>query len=354
MLRLRVRDIGLVLGTLSPGRYNAITDVPGVGVGHCTLIEGDEIRTGVTAITPHNGNLFEEKVTAAIDVFNGYGKSVGLSQIVFEGSIESPIMLTETLNVYRVADAVLDYVVERMRFKPWSFNAVVGETNGGYLTDNFMRSVSREHVFEAIDIARSSEGMGIVMEGNVGGGTSMTGYGFKGGIGTSSRVVGNSVVGVLVQLNCGSKEDLTIGGVSVGRKVKLPERPPSSLGNSIMMIVATNVVVESRQLWKIAKRTALGLARTGSISGNTSGDFTIAFSTGSLTTEEFKKSIPALRDAKGDSFLTPLYRATVESTEEAVLNALFMADTMTGVGGHVRYALPLDQTRKILEENNRL
>ncbi|MCW4050333.1 MAG: P1 family peptidase [Candidatus Bathyarchaeota archaeon] len=354
MSRCRVRELGLKLGSMETGKHNAITDVEGVGVGHVTVTEGENVRTGVTAIAPHQGNLYEDKVTAAVDILNGYGKSVGLTQIVFEGVIETPIMLTETLNTYRVADAVIDYYPEGYGFTPGTVNAVVGETNGGYLTDNHQRNVNVEHVYEAITMARGNEGRGPVAEGNVGAGTPMTGYGFKGGIGTSSRVIGDATVGVLVQLNCGRKDDLTIAGVPVGKEVKLPEKPEKSPGNSIMMIVATDVEIDSRQLWKIAKRTTHGLARTGAYSGNSSGDFTIAFTTGKLKTEEYKDSVPELAGVKGDGFLSPLYKATVEATEESILNALCKAETMTGVNNHVRYALPLDQTKEILKRYNRL
>jgi len=327
---------------MKTGRLNALTDVEGVGVGHSTLIEGDSVRTGVTAIVPHQGNLIEDKVTAAVDLFNAYGKSTGLPQILYEGTIETPIMLTETLNTWRVADAVVDYHRDRLGIQPRSLNVVVGETNGGYLTDNLERHIGAKQVFEALDIARSPAGRGKVHEGNVGGGTPMTGYGFKGGIGTSSRVGDGFTVGALVQLNCGSKEDLTIAGVPVGKEVKLPKNPEASPGNSIMMIVATDLTVESRQLWKIAKRAALGLARTGTFGGNGSGDFTIAFTTG-------KKP----HEGRGDDFLSPVYKATVEATEEAVINALFAAETMKGYKGHVRRALPLEQVRDIFKKYGR-
>jgi len=336
LTRPRAREFGIELGTMETGRLNAITDVEGVGVGHSTLIEGDSIRTGVTAIAPHPGNLIEDKVVAAVDLFNTYGKSTGLPQIINEGTLETPIMLTETLNTWRVADAVVDYHRDRMGLEPRSLNVVVGETNGGYLTDNLGRHVGKEQVFEALDTARSPEGRGGVPEGNVGGGTSMTGYGFKGGIGASSRVGDGFTVGALIQLNCGAKEDLTIAGVPVGREVKLPSKPAASPGNSIMMIIATDLAVDSRQLWKVAKRAALGLARTGTYSSNGSGDFTIAFTTG-------KKP----HEGRGDDFLNPVYKATVEATEEAIINALFAAETMTGYQGHVQHALPLDQVREI-------
>jgi len=328
---------------METGRNNAIIDVYGVGVGHSTLIEGDSIRTGVTSIVPHDGNLFEKKVVAAVDLFNAYGKSTGLPQIMFEGVLESPIMLTETLNTWRVADAVLDYYVERLKYSPWSMNVVIGETNGMYLTDNLRRNIGKKHVFEAIDVARSPSGREKVPEGNVGGGTPMIGYGFKGGIGTSSRIGEDFTVGVLVQLNCGGRGDLLISGVPVGRELVLAEKPPNPLGNSIMMIVATDLSMDSRQLWKVAKRAALGLARTGSFGGNSSGDFTIAFTT--------SKNDP--KNKQGDSFLNPVYKATVEATEEAIINALFNAETLTGVNNRTVEALPIEQVKKILNKYGR-
>jgi D-aminopeptidase len=352
--RIRTREFGIDMGLLEPGRLNAITDVEGVGVGHSTLIQEEDVRTGVTAIVPHQGNPYEEKVTAAVDLFNAYGKATGLPQIMFEGVLEVPIMLTETLNTWRVADATLDYMNEGYGVKLGSLNVVVGETNGGYLTDNFGRHVGKEQVFEAIDKARSPEGRGSVPEGNVGGGTPMTGYGFKGGIGTASRKYANFTVGILVQLNCGAKDELRIDGVPVGREVELPRPPERSPGNSIMMICATDLDIESRQLWKVAKRVALGLARTGSTSGNSSGDFTIAFTTGKKSIEELREMVPPrMRSFSGDSFLSLVHRATVEATEEAIINALFKAETLQGTDGNMRYQLPYDQVAKIWESHGR-
>ena len=346
MKRQRIRDLGYEPGDLETGRHNAITDVEGVGVGHATVIDGDDIRTGVTAITPHSGNLYEDTVPAAVDILNGYGKTVGLSQVLFEGRIEAPIMLTETLNTYRVADVVIDYYVDIMGYKPRSLNALVGETNGGYLTNNFVRAVSKEHVYDSIDLAR--KGSGRPEEGSVGAGTPMTGYGFKGGIGTSSRKVGDATVGVLVQLNCGRKEDLTILGAPVGKKVELPSEPEKSPGNSIMMIVATDVDMETHQLWKLAKRTTLGLARTGAYSSNGSGDYTISFTTKGVSRQDYLDSM-GIDTLRTDGYLSPLYKGVVESTEEAIINALFMAETLTGYRGNTRHALPLDQTLSVLD-----
>ena len=340
---MRAREMGIRLGSMEPGKFNAITDVEGVGVGHSTLIEGEDVRTGVTAIVPHDGNLFERKVVAAVDLFNAYGKSTGLPQIMFEGVIETPVMLTETLNTWRVADSVIDYFRERIGFTPWSMNVVVGETNGSYLTKNIDRPIGKKNVFEALDIARSPKGRVIVPEGNVGGGTPMVGYGFKGGIGTASRLGEGFTVGVLVQLNCGGREELSISGLPVGREIKATEKPVTSKGNSIMMIVATDLEIESRQLWKVAKRAALGLARTGTYGGNSSGDFTIAFSTGKIGSVK----------GQGDGFLNPVYKAAVEATEEAVVNALFAAETLKGVSGHVVPALPLEEVKEIFQKYGR-
>jgi D-aminopeptidase len=362
--RVRAREFGINMGLLKPGRLNAITDVEGVGVGHSTLISGDDIRTGITAIVPHQGNQYEEKVTAAVDIFNAYGKAIGLNQIMFEGVIEVPILLTETLNVWRVANSVVDYMKEGYGTVPRSLNVVVGETNGSYLTDNFNRHLGKEQVFEAINNARSIDGQGPVTEGNVGAGTPMTGYGFKGGIGTASRKYANFTVGILVQLNCGSKDELRIDGVPIGREVELPKPPERSPGNSIMMICATDLDIESRQLWKVAKRVALGLARTGSYGGNGSGDFTIAFTTGKKTVDELKEMVSprsvtqetmtaAVPISSADSFLSHVYRATVEATEEAIINALFKAKTMQGRDGNIRHQLPYDQVAEIWERHGR-
>ena len=312
--RPRAREFGIQLGVMETGRINAITDVPGVGLGHSTLIRGEDVRTGVTTIVPHQGDIHGEKVAAAVDLFNAYGKATGLPQVMLEGVIEVTILLTETQNTWRVADAMLDYQKERYGNAPWTLNVVVGETNGSYLTDKLGRHVGKEQVFEAIDAARSSVGAGHVPEGNVGGGTPMTGYGFKGGIGTASRTYQNFTVGVLVQLNCGRKEDHVIDGVPVGREVELPEPPSPSVGNSIMMVVSTDLALDSRQLRNVAKRAMLGLSKTGTYGGNTSGDFTIAFSTGAKTVAELVEGAPELwRPRQGERFMNPVYRATGEA-----------------------------------------
>ena len=363
-MRIRAREMGIKIGKMKPGNFNAITDVEGVGVGQVTLIYGypplkvgeGPVRTGVTAIVPHQGNVYLNKVVAAVDPSNAHGKATGFPQIECMGVIETPIMLTDTLNTWLVADAVLDYFRECYDMMPRSLNPVVGETNGGFLNDSFGRHVRKEHVFEAIDKARSPEGRGPVEEGNVGGGTPMTGYGLKGGIGSSSRVCKNFTVGALVQLNCGKRDDLMIDGVPVGRELDMPPPEGRKPGNSIMMIVATDLVLTSRQLWKVAKRAILGLARTGSYQGVSSGDFVIAFTTGKVQPPE----MPIEMDYTGnilqggaEKFLDDVFRATADATEEAIINALFKAETMVGSYG-TRYALPLNQVKEIMKRYNRL
>ena len=344
MSRRRLREYGYRVGVIPTGRFNTLADVPGFGVGHSTVVEGEDIRSGVTAITTHGGDWFEEKTRASVDLFNGYGKMVGVSQIINEGVVETPVLLTETLNTFRVADALVDLVLEGRDPAPRSVNPVVAETNGGYLTDNHRRVVGPREVREAVEAAQACTGP--VEEGNVGGGTPMTGYGFKGGIGTSSRRVGEATLGALVQLNCGAREDLRVLGVPVGRLLPDPGGPRPS-GGSIIMVLATDVQLESRQLWKLAKRAVLGLARTGSYGGNGSGDFSLALSNASLPWREYVDSVGG--DPERDSSLNPLYRAAVEAVEEAVLNALFKAETMTGRQGHTRYALPVEETLALLE-----
>jgi len=360
--RARACEIGIEFGMMATGKFNAITDVEGVGVGHTTLILGEgplkvgegPVRAGVTAIVPHQGNPYEEKVTAAVEIFNAYGKSTGLPQVMHMGVIETPILLTDTLNTWIVADAMLDYFSDRYGIQPSSLNPVVGETNGSFLNDSFGRHIRKKHVFEAIDMARSSKGGGPVEEGNVGGGTPMTGYGFKGGIGTSSRVYECFTVGALVQLNCGRREDLRIDGVPVGREIKMQPAREKEAGNSIMMIIATDLALTSRQLWKVAKRAVLGLARTGSYGGVTSGDFVIAFTTGRVSVEELLESVPeGYRRAQDERFLYDIYRAAADATEEAIINALFKAETMVGINGNTRHELPLEQVEEIFEKHDR-
>ena len=367
--RVRAREIGIKIGTMPPGRYNAITDVDGVGVGHSTIIEGEgpliigkgPVRTGVTAIVPHQGNPYEEKVRAAVYSYNAYGKATGLLQVIHMGVIETPILLTDTLNTWIVADALLDYMYEVVGVKAISINPVVGETNGSYLNDSIGRHVRKQHVFEALQRAYSSSGTGPVEEGNVGGGTPMPGFEFKGGIGTSSRVTDGFSLGVLVQLNFGRREDLRIDGVPVGRELSDVSPHGIQTSNSIFVVVATDLKLTSRQLWKVARRAILGVARTGSYGGVHSGDFVIAFSTSKRDIEPLIESVQkhgGRREKRGieldESFLNPVYRATVEATEEAIVNALFKAETMIGRDYHVRKAIPLDRVKEIMAKYGRL
>lgn len=352
---MRARELGIRIGSLETGRFNALSDVAGVGVGHSTVIRGDgplrvgegPIRAGVTAIVPHERNPFDEKVVAGVDVFNAYGKAVGLPQVMHMGVIETPILITDTLNVWLAADALISYMRERYGVEALSMNPVVAETNGGFLNDSLGRHVRRPQVFEALGRARSPEGHGPVPEGNVGGGTPMTGFGFKGGIGTASRKNDGFTLGVLVQLNCGQREDLRVDGVPVGRELAADSKGVEP-GGSVIAIVATDLELTSRQVWKVAKRAMWGVARAGHYGGVGSGDFTIGFTTGKRPVEEMTA---AARLARDESYLNPVFRAAVDATEEAVLNALFMAETMVGRDGNRREALPLNRVKEILDRH---
>jgi D-aminopeptidase len=371
--RMRARDMGVVAGTLNPGALNAITDVAGVLVGHTTLHEGDRFRTGVTAIVPHGGNLFREKVPAAIVVGNGFGKLAGLSQVQELGTLETPILLTGTLSVPRVADALITYMLdlpgnEDVR----SINPVVGETNDGRLSDIRARPIRPEHVFDAIRSASD----GPVPEGTVGAGTGTVAFGFKGGIGTASRRVtersGGWMVGVLVQTNYGGRRSLRIAGVPVGEELSAPADvrdllvahggaapdpsgfavPGDARGDgSCMIVVATDAPLDHRALERLALRALMGMARTGSNFSNGSGDYVIAFSTHAAVrtgadadTESVARTLPG-------GALSPLFQATIEATEEAIYNSLFMAQTTEGFRGARVEALPLDRVRDILQRH---
>jgi D-aminopeptidase len=330
--RPRAAEIGIPAGTLARGPLDAITDVAGVRVGHSTVIRGDNVRTGVTVILPHNGNLFREKVPGAVFVGNAFGKLAGSTQVEELGEIESPIALTSTLNVPRVADAILDYLLalpgnEQVR----SINPLVGETNDGTLNDIRGRHVGRAEVLAAIEGAKT----GAVEEGTVGAGTGTIAFGWKGGIGTASRKSGAFTVGVLVQSNFGGS--LTITGAPVGRE--LAGRGPNSGNGSIVMIVATDAPVDARNLKRMAARTMFGLARTGSSGSNGSGDYGIAFST----------SRNPGRILSNDE-CSPLFLAVIEATEEAIYNSLLKATTVTGNGRTVE-ALPIDRTVEILKRH---
>ncbi len=369
--RIRARDAGIRFDGMPTGAMNAITDVCGVRVGHSTLISGSgglvegsgPIRTGCTVIFPGPDNVFQNKVPAATFVLNGFGKSVGLAQIDELGDLESPIALTNTLSVPRVADALLDYLLEHNEEigEGGTVNPVVGECNDGYLNDIRGRHVSAEHVHSAIDRAEG----GPVPEGAIGAGTGMRCMGFKGGIGTASRRVKvysgtrdeptdtrHFTVGVLVLANFGKKKQLRVAGFPVGRFLTEKEEEPRAEApddGSIMMIVATDAPVVSRQLGRMARRAAMGLARVGSTAAHGSGDFVIAFSTAHAHPHrpaEMGRPIEVLYD--NHAGLNRLFTGTVEATEEAILNALFVSNTMVGRDDRVVRALPADEVVNIV------
>jgi D-aminopeptidase len=371
--RPRARDVGVIVGVLPPGPLNAITDVEGVRVGHTTLMRGDAIRTGVTAVLPHGGNLFREKVPGAVFVGNAFGKIAGSTQVNELGEIETPILLTSTLSVPRTADAVIDYMLALPGNETvQSINPLVGETNDGYLNDIRGRHINREDVINAIKTAKG----GRVTEGCVGAGTGTIAFGFKGGIGTSSRKVpqslGGYTVGVLVQTNFGGI--LTISGAPVGlelgryylksdiegsnKRSSNDKRGPAPGGvrpeeladGSVMIVIATDAPIDHRNLMRLAARSMMGLARTGSSASNGSGDFAICFS----TAPEVRIKTPQgagnpVRDVKllSNDAMSPLFLAVIEATEEAIYDSLFRATTTTG-HGHTVEALPIDRTLEIL------
>src|SRR5438309_4007311 len=363
--RPRARDLGIVVGVLPTGPLNAITDVAGVAVGHTTLNKGDDIRTGVTAILPHTGNLFREKVPGAVFIGNAFGKLAGSTQVNELGEIETPIMLTSTLNVPRVADALIDFMLALPgNDDVQSINPLVGETNDGYLNDIRGRQVGRDEVFAAIKNARG----GMIEEGAVGAGTGTVAFGFKGGIGTSSRKLpeplGGYTVGVLVQSNFGGI--LTINGAPIGRELGryyLKEQlGPTNLSwshaadGSIMIVIATDAPIDHRNLQRLAARSMMGLARTGAAGSNGSGDYAIAFST---APELRIRNVPNARihtanvKLLSNEAMSPLFLAVIEATEEAIYNSLFRATTTTG-RGHTVEALPIDRTLEILRKHGAL
>ncbi len=353
--RPRAREAGVVPGVLPTGPLNAITDVPGVRVGQVTVRQADSINTGVTAILPHGGNVFRDKVPAAVYVGNGYGKLMGTTQIRELGEIETPIVLTCTLCVPRAADAVLDHVLAENP-EARSVNAVVGETNDGTLNDIRARPVRAEHVLRAIREASA----GPVEEGSVGAGTGTLAFGWKGGIGTSSRrlpaSLGGYTVGVLVQSNYGGI--LQILGAPVGRELNQyylkRELDNGDADGSIMMVVATDAPLDARNLERLAKRAIVGLSRTGTPMPNGSGDYVLSFSTaeGVRRTPERRGALHSLESFPND-LLSPLFEAVVEATEEAILNSLFRAETVRGHRGTVE-ALPLGRTLEVLRRYNAL
>ncbi len=349
--RKRVRDLGIDIGIFQTGKWNAITDVSGVEVGHKTLIRSDHIRTGVTIIKPHSKDIFKNKVLGAVHVINGFGKSVGLTQIKELGTIETPIALTNTLNVFLVGDAVVEYMISNNP-KIKSVNPVVGETNDSGLNDIHGRHVKKQHVFSAIKNAKS----GPVKEGSVGAGTGTRALGFKGGIGTSSRILPNDLgaytVGVLVQSNFGSS--LKINGAPIGRELNKSafssKIPYDNDEGSCMIIVATDAPLSNRNLERMAKRAVIGMANVGSFISNGSGDYVIAFTTFEALT--LNKSI-ATRKEINNSAMNGIFLAVAEATEEAILNSLFMAETIDSKYG-TSEALPIDETLQILKKYNSL
>jgi D-aminopeptidase len=350
--RPRARDLNIAPGVYPPGKLNAITDVEGVIVGHTTVIAGDNVRTGVTAILPHGGNLFQDKVAGAVYVGNAFGKLAGSTQVNELGTIETPIVLTNTLSVGVAMDAVVRYTLRQPgNEQVGSVNALVGETNDGRLNDIRGLHVTQQHVLDAIANARG----GPVTEGSVGAGTGTVAFGWKGGIGTSSRVLpGGYVVGVLAQTNFGG--NLTIAGVPVFRSLQPGRRtggiPGSdtdraSADGSCMLVVATNAPLDARDLRRLAARAVFGLARTGSSYSNGSGDFAIAFSTSPEMRSRFGETEPRSRRVLPTDAVSPLFEAALEATEEAVYNSLFQATSVTSKGGTVE-AIPVDRVRELI------
>jgi len=354
--RPRARDVGVVVGILPNGSLNAITDVAGVKVGHATLVAGEDIRTGVTVVLPHSGNVFQEKVPAAIFVGNGFGKLTGVTQVQELGTLETPIALTGTLSTWRVADALAEWVLGLPgNGEVLSVNPVVGECNDGDLSDIRKRPVGREQLLAAISAAAG----GAVTEGCVGAGTGTKCLGWKGGIGTASRrlppSLGGWTVGVLVQTNFNGV--LTVAGVPVGvelgrhafrDELAAPER------GSCMVVIATDAPLDARQLSRLAARMPMGLARTGAFASNGSGDYAIAFSTHpSCRVPNGARGVRTVT-VLADNDLSPLFLSVVEATEEAVLNSLFTATTTRGFGGHVAEALPVDRVLEILRSHGAL
>ena len=356
--RPRLREFGLKTGVLDPGPLNAITDVAGVKVGHVTLVEGKDVRTGVTVVLPHEGNVFQDKVPAGIDVANGFGKLTGSTQVEELGNLETPIVLTNTLSVPAAAEAVIEYILGLPENKSVeSVNPVVGETNDGWLNDIRGRRVRKEDVLEAIRSART----GPVEEGAVGAGTGTICYNFKGGIGTASRKLaaarGGYTVGVLVQTNHGGQ--FRIGGIPVGEMLRggrsepgpdAPARDDPAVQGSCMIVVATDAPLDGRNLKRLAGRALLGIARTGGYNSNGSGDYAIAFSTAKEVriphrSASATQTVTLLRNEN----VSGLFLAAAEAAEEAILNSLFKAERMDGKNGRFVEALPLDKLKEFIK-----
>jgi D-aminopeptidase len=361
--RPRVRDLGVQVGVLAPGPLNAITDVAGVKVGQTTLIRGDNIRTGVTAILPHGGNLYRERVPGAVFLGNAYGKLAGSTQVNEMGEIETPILLTATDSVPRVADAVITYTFNiKGNENVLSVNPLVGETNDGWLSDIRSRPITPEDVFAAINNASA----GPVEEGVVGAGTGTIAFSWKGGIGTSSRrlpaSLGGYTVGVLVQTNFGG--NLVIAGVPVGKELgkvypEIASAENDTVGysarqtpdGSCMIVVATDAPLDHRNLSRLAARAMMGLARTGSSESNGSGDYVIAFSSSPDVRIEAGDAVYRPKELLGNESMSPLFEAVIEATEEAIYNSMFKAHDVTG-NGHTVKALPLQETVDLLKKHN--
>ncbi len=357
--RPRASDLGLKIGVLPRGPLNAITDVDGVAVGHITIIRGDDIHTGVTAILPHTGNLYREKVPGAVFIGNAFGKLAGSTQVEELGEIETPILLTNTVSVPQVADAIISCMLALPGNEGvLSINPVVGETNDGYLNDIRGRHITPEDVFAAIKNAKG----GPVEEGAVGAGTGTVAFGFKGGIGTSSRrllsQLGGYTVGVLVQSNFGGV--LTIAGAPVGQELgryylrEELEKPGGATDRgdgSIMMVIATDAPLDARNLKRLAARAMLGVARTGSSGSNGSGDYAISFSTAAQARIRMdSKALTRQIEVLTNDAISPLFEAVIEATEEAIYNSMFRATTTTG-RGHTVEALPIEKTIEILRKH---
>jgi len=358
--RPRARDIGLVVGTFPTGAHNAITDVAGVKVGHTTVIEGDDIRTGVTAIIPGPGNLYTSPMPAWIHVGNGYGKMIGETQVREFGELETPILLTCTLCVWSAANALKEWVYLQPGMGEHTINPIVGETNDSHVNNMWADPIQREQVFAAL--ANASDGP--VEEGSVGAGTGTQAFDWKGGIGTSSRVLpeslGGYTVGVLVQTNYGGT--LRMNGAPVGRELGtfsyMEELEDQGTSNhqedgSIMIVVATDAPMSGRNLDRLAMRAIMGLARTGSFASNGSGDYVISFSTDPSVRRPRTSPVPVSADALVNDSMSPLFAATAEATEEAIYNAIFKATTVTSSRG-TRKAIPIEDLKRILEKYNAL
>jgi D-aminopeptidase len=318
----RADELGIKIGTMKKGRLNKITDVPGVKVGHCT-IKNELNKTGVTVVIPHENNIFDNKVMASSFVLNGFGKTSGLIQVEELGNIETPIALTSTLNVGLVMDSLVEYTLNNATKEITSVNSVVMECNDGRINSPFNRAVKKEHVFSAIENALTE-----FEEGDVGAGTGMICYGLKGGIGSSSRIVPlekEYTLGVLVQTNFGSLKDLTVGGKNIGDTIKKESENNEEKG-SVIVVVATDVPLSSRQIKRVIKRVSVGLARTGSFIGHGSGEVFLGFSTGNIIRDNEEKDIQTF-SCINENKMNILFRAVAEATEEAVLNSMLMADS---------------------------